>query len=59
MRTNTDGSMYVHVDMCAYCQLDSGGNHQAHCPITTEAPILTATKAINPLWVSLKSQTEV
>ena len=35
---NTDGSFYIRVDMCAYCKLDTGGNHEVHFPITTEAP---------------------
>jgi len=29
----TDGVMVDVPDMCAHCQMDTGGNHQSHCPL--------------------------
>lgn len=31
--TTTDGRVYDVPDMCAHCQMDTGGNHEPHCPL--------------------------
>lgn len=28
----TDGTTIDIPDMCAYCNMDTGGNHEPHCP---------------------------
>ena len=30
--TTTDGQEYITPDMCGYCEMDTGGEHQANCP---------------------------
>ena len=30
--TTTDGRVYERPDMCGYCSMDTGGNHQFNCP---------------------------
>ena len=32
--STTDGRVWDTPDMCAYCQLDTAGNHQPHCPLS-------------------------
>lgn len=59
MQLNTDGSLYVRVDMCAYCQIDTGGNHEHWCPITTDDPITTITDGLLAWYRFPKSQDEM
>ena len=32
--STTDGRVWDTPDMCGYCQLDTAGNHQSHCPLS-------------------------
>lgn len=32
--STTDGRVWDVPDMCSYCQLDTAGNHQPHCPLS-------------------------
>jgi len=31
--TTTDGQKYILPDMCIYCQMTTGGEHQLNCPL--------------------------
>lgn len=31
--STTDGRVWDVPDMCAHCQMDTGGNHQSWCPL--------------------------
>lgn len=44
--STTDGRVWDVPDMCAHCQMDTGGNHQSHCPLSrSHSPeIVTDTK---------------
>lgn len=33
--TTTDGRVIDVPDICGHCQLDTGGNHEPHCPFYT------------------------
>lgn len=54
MRMNyTDGTIVDIPDMCAHCQMNTGGNHQAHCPLSWSynPEIVINTKVtIQPQW---------
>jgi len=37
MKTSTtNGKEIIIPDMCAHCNLDSGGNHESHCPFSQD-----------------------
>jgi len=35
IRADTAGSPVHYYDMCAYCNLDTGGNHEGSCPLAS------------------------
>ncbi len=36
---NTAGQYYPFYDMCGYCQLSTGGMHEANCPLSHPLPL--------------------
>ena len=51
--STTDGKYYVHADICAYCQLDTAGRHEQHCPITTATVLTTCTSNKDITWIDM------
>lgn len=42
MQYDTAGNPIIFYDMCAFCDIDTGGNHQSWCPCY-QAPIIPKT----------------
>jgi len=33
MQYDTAGNLIIFYDMCAYCHMGTGGQHESHCPL--------------------------
>ena len=57
MQYDTAGNPIIFYDQCAFCELDTGGNHKSWCPLYQPLnadnrlkPILSFTYVHSPFW---------
>lgn len=46
--TVTDGKVIEYPDMCACCELTTGGGHQPHCPLFQQSQQIVAEQPPKP-----------
>jgi len=59
MQYNTAGEPIIFYDMCAYCSMGTGGQHQLNCPLLNEMVVFVLGRIERFCWQSEYTQENI